>query len=107
MSRFYGTIQGSRGQATRCGHRDMNATAASWSGAAYAYVSADGDRDMAWLRLAPWHGAGRHLWLYEGPVNPTDAEFFAGLLPDAPAEWLRRAADALTLRARQLESGEG
>lgn len=107
MSRFYGTLDGSRGQATRCGTASsgMRSVAASWSGAAMAttytkarFSSAE-DTDRATLDLAMWHGTGRRLFVYDGPVNPTDDEFLAGLLPGAGADFLRRAAAALLARA--------
>lgn len=111
MSRFYGTLDGSRGQATRCGTASsgMRSIAASWSGAAMAttytkawFSSAD-DTDCATLDLTTWHGAGRRLFVYDGPVNPSDDEFFAGLLPGAPADWLRKAAVALMERANKAD----
>lgn len=107
MSRFYGTIQGSRGQATRCGHHQMRATAASWNGCAMADTTiGPDDRDYAELRLGTWQGNGCRLWLYDGPVNPTDAEFFAGLIPGATPAWLDRISAALSERADAIRRAE-
>lgn len=119
MARFYGTLRGSRGEATRCGTRTsgMTATAASWSGAVVAETYAPcivpenrgsmqpGPDDFARVGLTAWHGNGRWIAMYDGPVNPTSEEFFAGLLPGAGAEWLRRAAEALLARAERREGG--
>jgi hypothetical protein len=73
MSHFYGTLQGNRSQVTRCGSRasGIEATAASWEGAvnAYVYRDEDLDRDIAVVRLIPWHGAGTSRILYRGPVS--------------------------------------
>lgn len=72
MAHFYGTLQGNRGRATRCGSRasGMKATCASWAGAVecYAYPGADG-RDWVMVQLAPWHGAGEYRVLYSGPIS--------------------------------------
>jgi len=72
MSHFYGVLNGSRGEATRCGTKKsgLAVTAASWSGAVSVrlYVNADGV-DRARVSLVPWHGAGTSRVLYDGPVD--------------------------------------
>lgn len=72
MSAFYGTIQGNRGEATRCGSKNsgMETYCASWSGAvrSFAYVGEDGT-DMVRVELTPWRGSGVRHTLYEGPIG--------------------------------------
>jgi len=43
MSNFYGTLQGSRGPATRCGHSNIRAAAQSWNGSVAVVLSYYGD----------------------------------------------------------------
>lgn len=62
MSHFYGTVRGSRGEASRTGGKGsgMNTVAASWSGAVETrlYVCAKTGRDMFEVRQIPWSGQG-------------------------------------------------
>lgn len=72
MSHFYGTMRGSRGATTRCGHKTsgIRATAASWKGAVRVevyYDQATGE-DKYEVRLIPWHGAGRNEVLATGTL---------------------------------------
>ena len=80
MSHFYGTTQGSRGQATRCGTKNsgQDSIAASWEGcvAVRLYYNAKHDEDWALVSLSRWHGAGSEITLYEGPVSGRDFEQF-------------------------------
>lgn len=73
MAHFYGSIQGNRGEATRCGTAGsgFQAVAASWQGAVYTTLEYDekSDSDWAYVRLNPWRGAGTVMDLYRGPVN--------------------------------------
>jgi hypothetical protein len=73
MAHYYGTLQGSRGRATRCGTRDsgVRTTAASWAGAVEVtlYYAPELDTDCARVELIPWHGRGTSRVLYEGPVS--------------------------------------
>ena len=79
MSHFYGVLEGSRGQATRCGTKSsgVNVTAAGWQGAIVTHVryNADKDRDEYRVYLEPWHGSGgdRRL-LSAGVLNATIAD---------------------------------
>jgi len=61
MSRFYGTLQGSRGEATRCGTKDsgVETYAAGWSGAirVKVYPGANGE-DRYIVSLVPWQSSG-------------------------------------------------
>lgn len=73
MAHFYGTIQGNRGEATRCGTAGsgFQAVAASWQGAVRVYLSHDAEREKDWVNveLARWHGAGTYMPLYHGPID--------------------------------------
>lgn len=72
MSHFYGTLQGSRGEATRAGSKDsgLTAVAASWEGAVRVTLHHSGDgKDVATVELIPWQGAGINKVLYHGPVS--------------------------------------
>lgn len=115
MARFFGTLKGARGQATRCGSTSsgMEAIAASWSGAvrATAYASNGADRDSVDVSFITWHGgAGVSLPVYRGPVDPTTAELVAGLFPNdlnANPSALRQLARDLNGRANRLEEARG
>jgi hypothetical protein len=73
MAQFYGSLQGSRGEATRLGTKKsgLETTAASWEGAVNVrlYHDHESGLDMARVYLSPWHGSGTHLELYHGPVK--------------------------------------
>ena len=60
MSHFYGTIQGTRGEATRCGDKSSGLTthAAGWKGAIRVHVYHRNDQDHAVISLIPWQGSG-------------------------------------------------
>ena len=53
MSRFYGTVQGQRGDCTRCGHSSIRAAAQSWNGSVAVILSyRDGyDEDQSGLKV--------------------------------------------------------
>ena len=72
MAHFYGTLKGSRGEATRCGSKSSGlvAYAASWQGAIRSEVFVtDGQGDWCRVELVPWHGNGVSRLLYEGPIG--------------------------------------
>lgn len=73
MSHFYGTLKGSRGEATRCGTKNsgLDVTAASWAGAIRTRVWHDGAAgvDRYDVSLIPWHGAGASRVLAQGIVG--------------------------------------
>ena len=73
MSHFYGRLNGSRGEATRCGHKTtgMTTIAASWRGAILVQLWHDEDSDQDWalVEMTPWHGHGINRELYRGPVD--------------------------------------
>lgn len=72
MAHFCGTLQGSRGEATRMGTKDsgIETYAASWEGAVRVkpFVGPDG-RDWAQVELTTWARAGVEHPLYRGPVG--------------------------------------
>lgn len=77
MSHFYGSLKGTKGQVTRCGHKSsgLATTAASYSGCVQVNLMHD-DRtgqDMAVVYLRRWQKHRVDLRLYEGPVNPQPA----------------------------------
>ena len=71
MSYFYGTLQGNRGEATRCGSKDsgMVTYCASWKGAVRCEAWEQEGVDMVRVELVPWHGIGGHRELYTGPIS--------------------------------------
>ena len=73
MSHFYGVLQGSRGEATRCGNKGsgLEVRAASWEGSVRTMLWYDEDTacDMARVELQPWYGRGATKLLYQGPVS--------------------------------------
>jgi hypothetical protein len=76
MSRFYGTVQGHRGEATRMGSTKSGLTTwcASWQGAVRceAYVGKD-DEDYIRVEFQPWQGVGITRLLYDGPIKQEKA----------------------------------
>lgn len=74
MAHFYGTIKGTRGEASRLGGKSsgLQTYAASWAGAVrvYLYVN-DAGVDMARVSLTKHRGSGLDRELYNGPVGGT------------------------------------
>jgi hypothetical protein len=70
MSHFYGTVQGSRGEATRCGYKSgLETWAAGWGGAVKVQVYHEDGRDYVRVTKQPWRGVGKFKLLYEGPLG--------------------------------------
>ena len=46
MSKFYGSIQGSRGAATRCGYSRIKTSAQSWDGSVITELSYNNDDQL-------------------------------------------------------------
>jgi len=69
MSHFYGTVKGTRGEATRCGSKKsgMLTYCASWKGAirCFAYVDGKG-HDCVRVERTAWQGKGTYKLLYNG-----------------------------------------
>lgn len=70
MARFYGTIQGARGPASRLGHpgSGLQVTAQSYQGDIVVGFSAVGDEDHVWIEVRD-HSNRRGVCLYNGPVR--------------------------------------
>ncbi len=60
MSHFYGSLHGSRGEATRCGtkHSGMLTHCAGWGGCIQAEAFEHDDTDMYRVYLTPWKNSG-------------------------------------------------
>lgn len=72
MSHFYGTMKGSRGEATRCGTKNsgMSVTAASWNGAIRTLLFVDDDGDDAYRVVqVEWQGRGVYRTIAEGKIG--------------------------------------
>jgi hypothetical protein len=72
MAQFYGTLQGSRGEASLLGTKfsGLETVAAGWNGAIKTEVFHRDGRDMYRVTLMPWQGsAGRLRVLAEGELN--------------------------------------
>lgn len=73
MAHFYGTLKGSRGQATRCGTKSsgVRAIAASWAGAIEVEIhhNTETGHDHFEVRQIQWHGNGDYCVLACGVVG--------------------------------------
>lgn len=69
MARFYGTLQGNRGEATRMGHPNGGLTtyAASWSGAIRCHCYDKDGEDYVRVSHTTWQGSGINETIYGGP----------------------------------------
>lgn len=71
MARFYGTIQGARGPASRLGHKSLEVTAQSYQGDVIVEFVRGGDKyevDIVTICAAP-HVGGQNIVLYRGPIH--------------------------------------
>jgi hypothetical protein len=71
MSHFYATMQGNRGQGSRCGTKASGLVTytASWEGAVKVVLEEHDGVDYATVKLVPWYGEGTEQVLYRGPVS--------------------------------------
>ena len=76
MARFYGSLCGSRGEASRLGTKSsgLRTVAASWNGAVEVQLYERDGVDYARVALMPWHGHGAQRELYDGPVSGAPAK---------------------------------
>lgn len=74
MSKFYGVLQGERGETTRCGHRGIESTVASWAGGirTVLYVD-DKGRECYRVEQVSWRGAGVYRLLASGIVGTEES----------------------------------
>ena len=75
MSHFYGTLKGSRGEASRCGTKKsgVEVVAASWAGAIRVHVFQDDDgNDRFYVAMVPWGGSGDSFEIASGPIGKAD-----------------------------------
>ena len=74
MSHFYGTLNGSRGQATRCGtaNSGLQTIAAGWTGAIRVQLYTDeNDQNCFRVEIGAWQGSGGDSQIIaEGPLDP-------------------------------------
>jgi hypothetical protein len=75
VSHFYGTLQGSRGEATRCGTKKsgVEAWVASWGGAIRVKVWHENGEDRFVVEQRQWHSTGVDRPIARGVIgeNPT------------------------------------
>jgi hypothetical protein len=94
MSHFYGKLQGSRGEVTRCGTKSSGITtyAAGWRGAIRVDVSQNEDGlDSFTVYLEPWQGSGGlQIVLADGLLDSSRPSQTTVFQPDH--EVLRRLA---------------
>lgn len=73
MAHFRGTIQGTRGEASRLGSKDSGLTveAQSWQGKVTVQLAHDPATgiDSVIIELSKHHGQGRSMLLYNGPIG--------------------------------------
>lgn len=74
MARFYGTVQGGRGEATRLGHESsgLRVSAQSYSGDIVVSIGASSaypGEDVAHIYIRPHGGYGEGKTLYDGPIS--------------------------------------
>lgn len=71
MSHFYGTLRGSRGQATRQGTRvsGVETVAASWKGCIRVRMFERDGEDCFTVSQEQWHGSGVYEILAEGVIG--------------------------------------
>ena len=73
ISRFYGVVQGNRGDAHRGGSAEsgMQTQCASWSGAVQcnAYVDDETGEDNVKIKFIPWRGRGKCFTILDGRID--------------------------------------
>lgn len=72
MARFYGTIQGSRGPASRLGHKHLEVNARSYSGDVRVTLyapDAESSTDHVCIAARDHDSSGDTVTLYRGPIR--------------------------------------
>lgn len=109
MSHFYGSIKGTKGEATRCGdkHRGYRAVAAGWGGAIEVRLVHQLQHgvvgvDMFDVRLIQWgSSSGGDILLASGPLS-TDYVSKGGIIRLHP-DLVRRYSEAEATRIMKEE----
>lgn len=87
MAHFYGKLQGSRGEVTRCGTKNSGLTtvAAGWGGAIEVTVRQDSEgNDVFEVALIPWQGSGGRRYTLSQGVLDSGAEMLGNTLRVVP-----------------------
>lgn len=93
MARFYGSVQGSRGEAHRLGHSDVTTIAASWNGGVQTTMyRGDDGVPMVRLETIRWHGRGEATLLFDGSLATLQAGAGPGGVVVARAEHFQKAS---------------
>lgn len=87
MSHFYGTVQGSRGQATRQGGKSsgIRTNTACWGGTIFTCLSydEDADTDRVTIEVRGWPYGGYHAVIFNGTIQELAEAAKAGTLQRA------------------------
>jgi hypothetical protein len=95
MARFYGTVRGGRGEATRLGHATsgLRVSAQSYSGDISVELFAKGDEDWVVIRAGDHYGRGSGQCIYHGPIEPlTKQSALKSLITGLSCEMLKDQA---------------
>lgn len=71
MSHYYGTLQGNRGEATRCGTKDsgIETYAATWNGAIRVKIYHEDGKDKYIIERTTWKGKGEYRLIERGTIE--------------------------------------
>lgn len=107
MAQFYGTVQGTRGEASRLGTRTsgIRTRACSWAGAIEVYVSEDvhGVERFS-VTMVQHQGEGDYRVLAEGKVGDASSVVFLGGRSTKPADMPAADLAQLAVAAGALDS---
>lgn len=85
MAKFYGSVQGQRGEAHRLGHSSIEVVAASWNGAVQVTMREEDGEIRVRIEKVRWQDAGANTLCFEGPLaslnqGPTKSGYVAGAM---------------------------
>lgn len=111
MSALYGVLTNERGgRSTRCAHRTIEATAASWLGCIKTTIQRPGNGPETFETwMLPWHGQGATTLLASGTVGSLEGLACAEPMPpesDAVRELRERSVVACDRIALLLDGKE-
>jgi len=71
MARFYGTVQGNRGRATRLGHSQLRVSAQSFEGSIIVelFAGREGEKDCVRISLAHGSSASHEHILFDDTIE--------------------------------------